>query len=171
MSTKQIAALLCALVGCVPVIASAQTASSPAGTPPELVVAVAVNDHTLEIRRFVERMVTRTTTIPLPHGVKVQAKNGSIGPTTTTEVVPVVETHTTRFDISKIAVQRIDGSMVAAKTLIAALAKPMPVILAKPGQQISPVYAKLFKPDSLVLQLPSPQTNVPDYRVPANRPQ
>ena len=161
MSTKQIAALLYALV--VPVVASAQTATGPAGAPPELVIAVAVNDQTLEIRRFVERMVTRTTTIPLPPGVKVQAKNGSVGPTTTTEVVSVVETHTTRFDIRNIAAQCIDGRTVSGKALIAALAKPTAIILAKPGQPVDPLFSKLFKPETLVLQLPAPQPTHPVF--------
>ena len=171
MCIKRIAALLCVLVGFVPVTTSAQSEPSAASIPPGLVIAVAVNDHYLEIRRIVERMVTRTTTATLPTDVKIEARKGSTGPATTTEVVPVSEEHITRFNISNIVAQRIDGAAVSDKALMVAIAKPTPIILVRRGQQVDPLYLKMFKPETLVLQLPAPQTGIPNFPAPANRPQ
>jgi hypothetical protein len=146
MCPKQIAALLCVLLGFVPTTANAQSEPSAAGAPPGLVIAVAVNDHTLEIRLVVERMVTRTTTATLPADVKIEARKGSIGPTTTTEVVPVFEERITRFNISDIVAQRVDGTAVSDEALVAAITKPTPIILVRRGQQVDPRYVKIFKP-------------------------
>jgi hypothetical protein len=169
MCAKRIVALLCALVAFVPVTANAQAEPSAVGAPPGLVIAVAVNDHTLEIRRIAERMVTRTTTATLSAGVKIEARKGSTGPATTTDVVPVSEEHITRFNISNIVAQRIHGTAVSDKALMAAIAKPTPIILVRRGQQVDPLYVKMFKPETLVLQLPAPQTGVPNFQAPANR--
>ncbi len=172
MWIRRIAALLCALVGSVPAGAGVETETNTAGGPPELGVAVVVDGHTLEIRRFVERMVTRTTTSSLPPGVKIEAKEGSIGPTSSTEVVPVIETQIARVDATKVVARRIDGRTVSAKVLMDELAKPTPVILVKQGQQVEPLFSKMFKPESLVLLLPpstTPPTVAPNSTAPTTR--
>jgi hypothetical protein len=173
MWIRRIAALLCALVGSVSANAGVEPETNTAGGPPELGVAVVVDGHTLELRRFVERMVTRTTTSNLPPGVKVEVKEGAIGPTSSTEVVPVVETQITRIDATTTVVRRIDGRAVSAKVLMAELAKPTPVILMKQGQQLNPLFSKMFKSESLVLLLPSsttPTTVAPNNTAPTSRP-
>lgn len=162
-------AVLCALVGSVPANAG-EPETDAAGGPPELGVAVVVDGHTLELRRFVERMVTRTTS-NLPPGVKVEVKEGSIGPTSSTEVVSVVETQITRVDATTTVARRIDGRAVSAKVLMAELAKPTPVILMKQGQHLDPLFSKMFKSESLVLLLSSttPTTVAPSNTASTSR--
>jgi hypothetical protein len=118
-------------------------------------------------------MVTRTITSSLPPGVKVEVKEGSIGPTSSTEVVPVVETQITRVDVTTIGARRIDGRAVSAKVLIVELANPAPVILVKQGQKVDPLFSKMFKPDSLMLLVPSSTTTptvAPNSTTPSGRP-
>lgn len=176
MCIRRIAALLCALA--VSVVVSADTGAEPKANimsgPPELGAAVVVDGHTLEVRRFVERMVTRTTTSNLPPGVKVEVKEGSIGPASSTEVVPVVETHITRIDATKVVARRIDGRAVSSKVLMEELARLTPVIFVKQGQQVDPLFSKMFKPESLMLLLPSPTTPptvAPNSTAPVSRSQ
>ena len=162
----RIAVLLCALVVSVPLLRAG---------PPELGVAVVVDGRDIEVRRFVERMVTRTTTSDLRPGVKIEMKAGTIGPASSTEVVPVVESHITRIDATKVVARRIDGRAVSTKVLMDELARPTPVILAKHDQQVDPLFSKMFKAESLVLLVPSsttpPPTVVPAFTTPTNRPQ
>ncbi|MCE9545517.1 MAG: hypothetical protein K8T25_08365 [Planctomycetia bacterium] len=157
MFIKRIATLLCALAGLI--VFSSDSSAGPetntTGGPPELGVSVAVDGHTLEIRRFVVRMVTRTTTADLPPGVKIEVKEGSIGPSSSTEVVPVVEMHITQVDATKVVARRIDGRAVSYKVLMDELVKPTPIVFLKQGQQLDPVFLTMFKPESLLLVLPS----------------
>jgi hypothetical protein len=171
MWIRRITALLCALIGSVPAYSGVEPETNISGGPPELCVAVIVDDHTLELSRFVERMVTRTTTSNLPPGVKAEVKEGSLGPTSNTEVVPVVETRITRVDATTITAWRIDGRAVSVKVLMAELAKPSPVILVKQGRKVDPLFAKMFKADTLVLQLSSsttPPTVAPNSTTPSD---
>jgi hypothetical protein len=174
MGIRWIATLLCALASSVAVgvSAGAEPEANTMGRPPELGVAVVVHGRFIEVRRFVERMVTRTTTSNLPPGVKIEVKAGSIGPASSTEVVAVVETHVTRIDGTAVVAQRIDGRAVSSKVLMDELARPTPVVLGKQGQQVDPLFLKMFRPESLVLRLPSsttpPPTMVPNYTAPAN---
>lgn len=177
MGIRWIATLLCALGGsvAVPVSAGAEPEANAMAGPPELGVAVVVDGRFLEVHRFVERMVTRTTTSNLPPGVKIEVRAGTIGPASSTEVVPVVETQIARMDATKVMAQRIDGRGVSSKVLVGELTRPTPVILARQGQQVDPLFSNMFRPESLVLLLPSPTTPpatvVPDYTAPASRPQ
>jgi|GEM_PF-5252885 hypothetical protein len=176
MEVACIAVLLCAVAASDDVAASA---SPEAGTntvagPPELAVAVFADGHFVEVRRFVTRMVRRTTTSNLPPGLKIEVKRGTMEPASSTEVVPVVETHITRIDATKIVARRIDGRAVSSNILAEELARPMPVVLVKQGQPVDPLFLTIFKPDSLMLLLPSssgtpPPTMLPDYMVPGNR--
>lgn len=81
---------------------------------------------------------------------------------------------TNEFDLSEFQVvaRRIDGGQVSRQSLVAALAKPTPVILVEAGEQIDPRFAKVFKPETLVLQWPSsvPTVIVPEPEdVPSNQ--
>ena len=174
MGIKWVVALLCVLAGsvAVPIGVGAEPDGDAMAGPPELGVAVVVNGRTLELRRFIERMVTRTTTSGLPPGVKIEVKTGIIEPASSTDVFPVVETHIMQIDATKVVARRIDGRVVSFKVLMDELAKPTPVVLAKQGRQVAPLFLKMFKPESLILLFPSstpPTTVVPDYMAPANR--
>lgn len=162
MRPKRITVLLCALVGSVAAQASAgaETEAGFVAGPPQLGVAVAVDDRVLEIRRFVERMVTRKTVAHLPAGVKIEMKTGTIGPVSSTKIVPVLETHRTRIDVTKVVACRVDGRMVSLKTLLAELERPTPVILAR-QHQLDPLFSKMFKPESLVLRFLVEEEDVP----------
>ncbi len=157
MQSEKIAVLLYALVGSVaiPVNVRAEQEVAAVAGPPELRVVVALDGRTLEVRRFVNRMVTRTTAPPLPPGVTIKMNTGSITAPTTSEVVPVIETQITRIDAATVVARRIDGRAVSYKVLMGELAKPTPIIVAKPGQQVDPLFATMFKPDSLVLSWPA----------------
>ena len=171
MCTKRIVALLYAVAGSVPlVVAGEQDAKIVAG-PPELGTAVIVDGRTLEVSRFVVRMVRRTTTSNLPPGITIEARAGDIAAASTTEVVPVVETHIYRIDATEILVRRIDGRAVPYKVLMDELAKPTAVLLAKQDQQVAPLFSKLFRSESLVLPFPTPTRGVPDYVAPISPPQ
>jgi len=107
----------------------------------------------------------------LPPGVKIEARAGDIAIGGTTEAVAVVETHSYRMDATKIVVRYIDGRAVPYKVLMDELAKPTAVLLAKQGQQVAPLFSKLFRPESLVLPFPTSQEGVPDYVAPTSWPQ
>lgn len=178
MGIRWIVVLLCALVSSVVVSvgAGAEPEAKTQTGPPELGVAVTIDGRTLEVRRFVERMVTRTTTSNLPPGVKIEVKAGSIGPASSTEIISVLEPLVTRIDANKVIARRIDGSAVSTKVLMDELASPTPVILAKQGQQVDPLFSKMFMPKTLVLLVVPPATTppstvVPNGTAPANRPQ
>jgi hypothetical protein len=144
--------------GCL--IAIADAATGPATTTaelaaPKLAVAVAVDNQTVELRQYVERMVTRTTYL------KSSPYSPTKGNTNTqfTEVVPVVETQTTRTVISQFSARRIDGRPVAQKLLADELRRPTAVIIFPQGEQLDPLFAKMFKPETLILL--SPVTRAP----------
>lgn len=122
---------------------------------PVLAVAVVLNDRTIGVYRVVKRMVTETRT------QKTQTQNGTEWKTYTTEV-PIWETHLTQFDIDKIAVQRVDGSSISRKDVMARLATRMPVVFLERSEQIDPFFAKMFLPETLVLSLPAPVDELPD---------
>jgi len=151
-----IAMLLFALVGsaAVPSVVGAEGEPHATTGPPELGIAVVVDGRALEVRRYVKRMVTRTTTSALPRGIRVEATRGTIGPASRTEVVPVIEVHITRVDSTKVVARRIDGREVSRQVMMDELARPTPVVVAKQGQELDPWFAKVFKPKSLVLLLP-----------------
>jgi hypothetical protein len=153
---KRIAILACAVASCVLVavdVGAEPEANTMVG-PPELGVAVLVDRHTIEVRRFVETMVTRTTVSNLPPGVKIKTKEGFIGPPTVTELVPVVGTTIERFEVREIAGRRIDGRVISQELLVRELARATPMLLLKQDQRLNPLFAKMFKPESLVLLLP-----------------
>jgi hypothetical protein len=176
MGIRWIATLLCALTGvvAVPLSVNAEPETDTMAGPPELGVAVVVDGRFVEVRRFVKRMVIRTGTADVSPGVKIEVKAGTMGPASNTEVVPVVETHITRIDATKVVAQRIDGRAVSFKVLVDELARPTPVVLATQGQQVEPLFSKLFKPESLLLVLPSsatpPPTVFPNSTAPGSRP-
>ena len=153
MGIGRIAALLCALAGSVNGVVASEVEMT-AG-PPELGVAIVKDGRTIEVHRFVERLVTRTSASQVPPGVKIEVREGSISLPATIEVVPVVETHITRIEAAKVVARRIDGRGVPHTVLIEELAGPTPVVLANQNQTVSPLFAKIFKPESLVLFLPS----------------
>lgn len=140
MCIKQIAVFLCMAI---PIVTLAGVHSKPeahtVGEPPELGVAVVADGHILLIYRFVEHRFTRTIS--------------PAGPQPHTEIVPVTATCTTRADARKVVARRVDGRMVPYKVLMKELAKPTPVIFAKKDQQVNPLFAKMFKSESLVLLL------------------
>jgi hypothetical protein len=172
MFIKQIAVLLYATVGFVGNLTSADiepTANSISG-PPELGVAIAVDDNTIEVHRFIVRTGTRVTTPDVPQGVTFEGNKGTtFRPAPKVEQISVIETYTTRFDVTKVVARRIDGSVVYSKILVNELAKPTPIIYVKQGQKVDQFFSKMFKPESLVLLLPSsltPPTNTPSSTTP-----
>jgi hypothetical protein len=124
------------------------------GSPPEVAVAVMVDGPKFEIHRFGERMVTVTHRSALPPGVKVQVTSGTVEPQVTTKVVPVVEETIAQFHAADVVARRVDGREISLETLRNELSKPSPVLWLKNGQRLSPFFAKLFKPDSIVLFVP-----------------
>jgi len=158
--------MLCALVGLTMVAAPAERNRPAESGPPEVGVAVITDGRTLEIHRFVEGTVTRKTVSSLPPGITVKPKAGSIGPSTTTEVVPIMQTEITRSDATKAVAWRVDGREIGVKELTESLAKPTPVIIARRWRTIDPIFLKVFKPDTLVLPLPNPPSDLPDYNAP-----
>ena len=160
MGIGRIAVLLCALAGSVVVPVNGVVASEVQTTagPPELGVAIVKDGRTIEVHRFVERMVTRTSASQVPSGVKFEVREGSISLPATIEVVPFVETRITKIEAAKVVARRIDGRGVPHAVLIEELAGSTPVVLATQNQTVSPLFAKIFKPESLVLFLPSTAT-------------
>jgi hypothetical protein len=135
--------------------------------PPEIGVATMLEDGTVEIRRFVKRMISRSSPSALPPGVKIEVRSGSIEPTTIVESVPVVESHISRIELTSVVARRIDGRAVSHQALKDLLTRPTPVILATHRGRIEPLFGQMFKPDSLILHLPaqtSPSTVAPDPR-------
>lgn len=151
----RVAAVVCALLGTAitPVASMAQPVINAATGPPlELATAAVVGGRTLEIRRFVVRMVTRTTNDNLAAGVKIDVKEGDIR-TASTIVVPIIETQIIRIDATKVGARRIDGRAVPFNVLINELQELTPVIFAQHSLQVDPIFSKLLKADSLVLHL------------------
>jgi hypothetical protein len=140
--------------------------STNPGSPPELGIAVAKDDRTLEIRRFLDRIVTQSAPSSVPSGVKIEVTAGVMTPTVS-EAVSVVETHITRIDAMNVEVRRVDGSVVPVEVLMRELATPTPIILAQQGKQIDRLYSTIFKPRSLVLLLPSSATPMTIAPIPA----
>jgi len=112
--------------------------------PPELGIAVAVDGRMLEIQQFAHNM-----------GQRISMSN-TTPPTQIIEMVPFVSALVCRIDATTVVARRIDGRAVSTKDLMDELAKPTPIVFAKPGEQLNPPFAKLFKPESLVLVLPPP---------------
>ena len=162
MGIRRVAALLCMAGGSLGVLVAAagEPKATTMGGPPELCTAVAVNGHIVEVRRFVERAVTRTIFPNVPQDIKIEMKAGTIQPASSTEVVHVVEARTTRIDAFRVKAWRIDGRMVSHEALMRELARPTAVIFAKQGQEVDPLFLKMFQPESLIL-LYSPATAAP----------
>ena len=150
--------MLCALFSFVQTDPGGDQGTDVTAGPLELGVAVVVDGRTLEVRRFVERIGTRTIASRLPPGVKAEIRQGTMELSPSSEVVRVVETQSTRVDTATITVRRIDGRAVPVKTLMAELVKPTPVILLKTDQQVDPLFQELFKPEALVLVMQVPGT-------------
>lgn len=132
-------------------------AKTAAGTgPPELALAVAVDGRTLEIQRFVERVVTRTTTPRFPPGVQVEVRQGSIEPTSRTELFPIIEKHSTRIEVVNVSARRVDGSPVERDVLLRKLNTWTPVLIIKHNQQVDPIFWDIFQAETLLLMLPPP---------------
>jgi hypothetical protein len=157
MHLKRILPLFCAIAG--PIAIQTEARSAPEANsvrmPPEIGIAVAVDKDMVEIRRFVERRVTRTTQSSSPPGVTIEVRAGTIEPHARTEVVSVVEAQVTQTEASRVVVRRINGRLVPYKELVVELAGDTPVVLAKPGQQIDPLFSRMFNPETLVVSLPS----------------
>lgn len=168
MGIGRVAVLFCIAGGSigVPVAAGAESKASVMAGPPELCTAVAVNGHTIEVRRFVERAVTRTTIPNLPQDVRIEIKGGTIDRASSPEVVHVVEVRTTQMEAVRVMAWRVDGRAVSHEVLMKELARPTPVVLAKHGQQVDPIFLRMFQPESLILLFPSatapPTTVAPD---------
>lgn len=120
--TNRILGIVCCLAVPASGRAVAQPATPTVGRPPELVVAVAVDGQTLEIRRFVERTVTRTTTATyLPASGSGQRR---ARPATAKEIVPLAETQITRVDAAQFTAQRVGGRTVPSAELMKELRLP-----------------------------------------------
>ena len=150
------------------VIVSADAADGPAATSAEgsakLAVAVMVDSQTIELRQFVERMGTRTTKAnPSPYS----PNNGNAN-TQFTEVATVIETQTTRMDLAWFSARRIDGRPVAQKLLADELRRPTAVIIAN-GEQLDPLFAKMFKPETVILLSPAQRSTRASYPAPSHR--
>lgn len=150
--------------------ARAEPAAKIAEGPPELRIAVVAQGRTLKLSRYVRRQVTVTVEdeTPTPRPVVFET------PEPRTEQSMILEVQTNEFDLSEFQVvaRCIDGAKVSRQSLIAALAKPTPVILLKAGEQIDPRFASAFKPETLVLEWPSsaPTVIVPEPEdVPSNQ--
>jgi len=139
----------------------AEPAAKIAEGPPELRIAVVAQGRTLKLSRFVQRQVTVTIEDKTP----ASRPNVFESAEPRTEQSTILEVQTNEFDLAqdRVVARRIDGSQVSRQSLIAALAKPTPVILVKAGEQIDPRFASVFKPETLVLEWPS---NPPTVIVP-----
>jgi len=119
--------------------------------PPEIGVAVVVDEHILEIRRFVDIPSTRTIFSGLPPAVKTETRvESTIG----TSIMQVEVTEI----VSSNQVRRIDGRTVSNDVLVAELAAPTPILIQKQSLQIDPLFSKIFNPESLVLLMPTSTT-------------
>ena len=139
----------------VSVRASAQPPNDATNGPPELGVAVAVDAQTLELRRFIERTVTRTATPGTQPALSFDAvTKGSIAPAV--EVAVITETQISRLRIADVMLRRVDGQTIPHASLAKELARSTPVAITYSDHQANPQFWKMFKPESLILQLPAP---------------
>jgi hypothetical protein len=155
MCTHETAKLLCALTGLAVAAAQARAQSEARMMegPAEQRIAVVADGSSLNVSRFVRRMVERKTR-NLPPGVKVEVTKGSIP--TWTEVVPVFETQTSRIDATRVVARRVDGRLVPYKVMMAELARPTPVLFMEQDMRLDSRFTKMFKPETLVLSIRSP---------------
>jgi hypothetical protein len=144
-------------------VQSAEKMDTPPESMPELCIAVALDGHTVEVRRFVERTVTRTGTTSSAEGAKWDVKVGSIEPSSKHEAGPLLEMQAMRFDVEKLKARQVDGRVVTEKNLIGLLTKPTAIIVEKNGGQLNPLLATVFKPDAVILLLPKPTTIAPPH--------
>lgn len=142
---------------------------------PELAVAVAVDDQTVEVRRYVDRtIVRRSSQDPSDRNVKVD--EGVIELTPRTETVVIQEEYVTRLPASTIEAQRIDGSAVSKAFLLKELSRPTCVLILKGDQRLSPLVAGIVAPKVLTLRFPLstvsvntiPVSTAPSSTVPPN---
>lgn len=154
---------LCVLLAslCLEFDVHAEPAARIAEGPPELRIAVVVQGRTLKLSRYVQRQVTVTIEDKTP----IYTPKGARAPEPRTEQSTILEVSTNDFDLAKdqVVARRVDGGQVSRRSLVAALARPTPVILVKAGEQIDRRFASVFKPETLVLQWPS---SVPTVIVP-----
>lgn len=120
---------------------------------PELCVAVADSETTVELHRYKPRLIERTTTLDGP-AIPSESEGFSL---TTTEVASAVETQIARYSISEIVAHKVDGTPIPSPALARELANPAPVIVVPAGQGIDPKLVGLFKSDAIVMQVPVPQ--------------
>lgn len=166
MCARQIMILFCTLLGAIaiPLDLHAEPKANAIAKPPQanvettagppaLGAAVVVDARTIEVRRFVIQIVTRVTGPGLPPGVIAELGAGQIMPATKT--VPVVMTCPERIPLTNVRVRRLDGRVLSCEELLRELAKPIPVILKGRIRRIDPFFAQMFKPDSLVIELPT----------------
>ena len=150
----------------------AEPAAKIAEGPPELRIAVVAQGRTLKLSRYVQRQVTVTIEDETP----ASRPNVFESAEPRTEQSTILEVQTNEFDLAqdRVVARRIDGAKVSRQSLVAALAKPTPVILVKAGEQIDPRFASVFKPETLVLQWPSSEPIVivpePEDVPPAKKP-
>ena len=154
MNILRIATFLLAVVGSavVSIGSDARPQDIPAGGAPELAVAVIVDARTIEVHRFVVRTVTRSIRDNATARDNPQIPNGG-REFSATETARIVETHINSWDISTVVVRRIDGRAMSHNLLLRKLASPTPVVVVDQGPPVNPLCWKMFKPESLVLDL------------------
>ena len=151
MCTKRIAVLLYLLVGLVSSLNSAEIDPNEVtiSGPPELAAAILIDDHTIEIHRFIKRTSTTVTTLDQPEGLKIL--KGTVEIPKTVEQHTFFETYMSRYDATKVVARRIDGRVISFKILKEELSKKTPIVLVNKGQQVDPFFVKTFSPETLVL--------------------
>jgi hypothetical protein len=141
----------------VPRAAQAQNVAPAAGSggAVELAVARLGPGNTVEITTFFARTVHRTVA-DAPPGVDLKATRGTIVPRTESAVV--TESVLRKHELDQLVARRLDGRQVTRDELRRRLAEPTAIVLASSAGRIDPVFARLLRPDALVVTLPPPST-------------
>jgi hypothetical protein len=151
------AILALSLLPVVPGIAQAQDVEPAAGFrgAVELAVARLGQGNTVEITTFFVRIVHRTIA-DTPPGADIKATRGTVVPKTESAVV--TESVLRKIDLDQVVARRLDGRQVTRDELRQRLAEPTAIVLALNAGRIDPVFARLLKPDALVVTVPPPAT-------------
>ncbi|MDZ4821670.1 MAG: hypothetical protein SGJ20_22145 [Planctomycetota bacterium] len=104
--------------------------------------------------------VTRVTT-SLAEEKRAVSEPGKTTPRAYTAMSPVYETHRISIKEKDIVARRLDGRLIPAENFLKDLDGDTAVVLLPAGRKLDPLYAKILKPEALILELPVRLTPVP----------
>lgn len=125
-----------------------QRPSRPSGQAPQL-ISVTIQDGSIIWESMVTRYKTEVRT------VEEKTDDGKTIPKTVNVKVPIAETVKSSFELTKLSIKQLDGKAVTAEEVATRLKEATPVLLAPSDAPIDPFYAQFYKPETLVIVLPT----------------